>query len=382
MTRILDLYCGMGGLSLGFAIAGEQISILGVDIDKHAVATYNHNLRKYGAEAIVADILNWQPREKYDIIIGGVPCQPYSVANTVAFGESHRLYPTLPRFFDIVLETKPKLFLMENVKGLVSKKYISYFENHINRVRSDYSVKWKVMDASKYGVPQRRQRLIVVGVRKDLGLPWSFPEETHGETAYIRIDGPSVEPWITVTEAIGDLLKHNQNTLPLPLDLDTEYQKKHLPIELSKPSRTLTSHISKTTRDALIIVKAGKDDVREYHKGQPSPTIMNLPSSTILTDGRQRPLGHHKSLSYEARKLTPRECLRIQSFPDWWEFPEHIKKTHQYKLIGEAVPPILAYRLAQQIYKTLNIPTKPLNPSEWKLPYCERSFYDLLGIKR
>jgi len=94
MVKVLDLYCGMGGLSLGFVLGLEDAEILGLDIDKYAVETYNYNLNRLNAEAKVQDILRWEPRGEYDIIIAGSPCQPFSTAN-VKNGAENTPY-TLP----------------------------------------------------------------------------------------------------------------------------------------------------------------------------------------------------------------------------------------------------------------------------------------------
>jgi site-specific DNA-cytosine methylase len=147
------------------------------------------------------------------------------------------------------------------------------------------------------------------------------------------------------------------------------------PDSLDEPSRTISSHtVEGTKRETIVlpimIVRAGKDDVREY-RDSPSPTIMNIAAGgprqgrPLVLDG----------VAY--RRLTVRECLRLQSFPDWYRFPEHISISKRYKLVGEAVPPILAYRLAVHIGKLLGLETRePPRQEEWQLPYFHRSFHD------
>ena len=193
--QILDLYCGMGGLSLGFALALRDAEITGLDIDRDAVETYNLNLNRFRARAYVQDVIKWKPEGDYDVVIGGSPCQPFSRANVKNPGEKHPLFPTFPRFFDIVLELKPKAFLLENVKGLTTKRFRRYLDRELSRISRAYVAEWRVLNAVNYGVPQKRERLIIVGVRRDLGLRPSFPKTTHGEKS-----------WITLREAIGDLL--------------------------------------------------------------------------------------------------------------------------------------------------------------------------------
>lgn len=356
MNRILDLFCGMGGFSLGFLLTIKNINITGFDKNPKAVETYNHNLSHLGGEAKQTDLLDTMPTGKYDVIIGGSPCQPFSFANTYAIGEKHPLYPTFPRFFDIVLELQPRLFIFENVKGLLRPRFSGLLFTQLGKLAANYKISWKVLDAAWYGVPQHRERLFIVGVRKDLGVSWHFPEPTHAPSKIQRFDGSIIPAYVTVFEAIGDIM-HEAEIKPqkphfsrlrhiLRLDkpaycirttssretllpLDTDYQRKHPPLKLHEVSRTITSHLSKTSRDLL------------------------LPATTLLKDGYLRLHGHHECLSHVYRRATVRECLRLQSFPDWWDFLPTVSKTQQYKLIGEAVPPLLAYHLAMVLKKKI-----------------------------
>jgi len=109
-----------------------------------------------------------------------------------------------------VLALKPKLFLLENVKGLLLRRSRHYLEQELARVSKDYVVGWKVLNAANYGVPQKRERLIVIGVRRDLGKKPQFPEFTHAKKEIFRLDGRKLHKWLTLKDAIGDLL----NTLP------------------------------------------------------------------------------------------------------------------------------------------------------------------------
>lgn len=419
---ILDLYCGMGGLSLGFSLAIRDTSVLGIDIEDRATRTYNLNLSSLGCRAITEDALKWSPDGEWDVVIGGSPCQPFSIANTSdKRGESHPLYPTFPRFFDIVMQVKPKVFMLENVKGLLTKRFKPILDNQISRTQEHYNVKWMVVDASRYGVPQKRERLVILGVKKDLRVTPSFPPETHAPESYIGVDGRRVEKWITVMEAIGDLLVKTaqDEMIMIPLNrvqkilsqkdeghkpriqqldqpsyvLDTKslttsnkvimipmtgYQRKHPPLSLTEPSTTIHSHLAKTARDGLLpipemVVIASKTDVRTY-SDLPSPTIINISAGGPCWG---RPLVISDSQNMRYRKLTIREALRLQSFPDWWSFPEDLPKSWRYKLIGEAVPPILAYRLAIHVARLLGLETRePPRKEEWQIPYFHRSFHD------
>jgi DNA (cytosine-5)-methyltransferase 1 len=387
---VLDLYCGMGGLSLGFALA-LGAGITGLDVDRWAVETYNLNLNRFGCRAIVQDVLKWKPEGEFDIVIGGPPCQPFSVANTAKRGEDHPLFPTFPRFFDVVLELKPKAFLMENVKGLTTKTFSSYLVQQISRMKG-YCVRYAVLNATDYGVPQRRERLFVVGVRKDLGVSFEFPKPTHARIEHVDLNGNRVRKWVTLREAIGDIIylpprkaemteKQKTGTIPfmdsagrvieLPWSL---YQKKHPLLDPDKPSYTLYSHMAKSSRDALLPVSDHITTTLDPSRVRGSDwgtRVMDAdnPANTITEKHRSGQL-----LLVVYRRLTVRECLRIQSFPDWWRFPNKCSVSKRYKLVGEAVPPILAYQLAVAIGKTLGLEVRNVTKDEWPVPYFDRAF--------
>jgi DNA (cytosine-5)-methyltransferase 1 len=325
----------MGGLSLGFALALKSAEIAGLDIDEVAVETYNLNLNRFNARAYVQDVLGWEPSGDYEIVIGGSPCQPFSVANNKNPGEKHPLFPTLPKFFDIVIELKPSVFILENVKGLTMRKHRGLLERELARVAPDYAVEWRVLNAADYGVPQRRVRLIVIGVRRDLGRTPAFPEPTH------------VARWLTLGEAVCDLL-----TLPLTTIPDHVLTEKG---GWANPSSDWGSRVMDLGKPAYTITE-------KHRSGQlvPIPQIGN---------------GY-------CRRLTVRECMRLQSFPDWWRFPDHVSISKKYKLVGEAVPPILAYRLALAVARLLGLETRePPREEEWQLPYFKRAFADYLDKK-
>ena len=374
MVRVLDLYCGMGGFSLGLSLALEGVEAHGIDIDLDAVETYNRNLSWLGCHADRGDLLTYSHGGEWDIVVGGPPCQPFSTANTVSCGEKHRLFPTFHKFFDIVKAVRPKAFIFENVKGLVTRRYAHLLYTQLNYLAEMYHVKTAVLNAADYGVPQKRLRLIVVGVRRDLGVSPQFPRKTHARQPLLQLDGGVYNKWVTVREAIGDLvafppsegkvsdtmcLLTGGRIVHVPL---TAYQKKHPPLSPDMPGNTIYSHVAKASRDALI--------------------PLDLPSTTVLSDGLIRPHGHHETMSGVYRRLTVRECLRLQSFPDWWSFPESVPTSKQYKLVGEAVPPILAYRIAVTLGRTIGLPVRvPPSHEYWRLPYFYRAFADHVGGK-
>jgi len=399
-VRILDLYSGMGGLSLGFALALDGVEILGLDIDRYAVDTYNLNLGKFNARALVQDVLRWETKGYFDIVIGGSPCQPFSTAVNPRYGKVgkiHPLYPTFPRFFDVVLELGSEVFLLENVKGLLTSRHRHLLEEQLGRVVSHYDVKCQLLNAAYYGVPQRRERLFVLGIRRDLGITPSFPSPTHGEEEKVTLTG-KLYRWVTVREAIGDLLLvPPQGLLLTPEQVgrirkEREDTSRHLarmefPDNLEEPSRTISSHTVEGTKRETIVVpitehvmteKGGWDNPKSDWGSRVMGT--DKPSYTIKEkhrSGQLIPIPPTAEGNMRYRRLTVRECLRLQSFPDWWSFPQGVSTSRKYKLVGEAVPPILAYRLAVHIGKLLGWKTRePPKPEEWQLPYFGRAFAD------
>jgi len=456
-VSILDLYCGMGGLSLGFALAVREAQITGYDIDRHAVETYNLNLNKHGCRAYVCDLLKKELDGAWELVMGGVPCQPFSTANVSKVGKSHPLYPTFPRFFDLILRLKPKAFLMENVKGLLSKRHKRLFEEQISRVSGLYEVCYKVLNAVDYGVPQRRERLFMIGLRKDLKVKPSFPKPTHSSEELLTLDG-KLSRWVIVREAIGDLLEvsplrpqkphpsrfrrinewdapswtvrtnaDREMIVPLPSkvmvfthkrklteavmrktwrpffgpdepsftvtkvgisevapwNFSEKSLKKHKPMTVSEPARTVRSTFHKTPPDSLLEVKPlDANTLNRILKSGMGLRIHKLdePAKTVktITGGPQNTEAYLEAPYY--RRLTVRECLRLQSFPDWWSFPEKVSKTRRYKLVGEAVPPILAYKLATHLARLLGWSLRGLpKKDEWDLPYFSRAFAEYLN---
>jgi DNA (cytosine-5)-methyltransferase 1 len=317
----------MGGLSLGFALALEDAEVLGLDINKRAVETYNLNLGRFNCHAEVADLLRWRPKKgRFDIVIGGPPCQPFSFANMKNIGREHPLFPTLSRHFELVRAVRPKAFVFENVPGLLRPRFRSLLESHLRSLSRSYHIECRLLNAADYGIPQTRTRVIAVGIHQDAGKKFLFPPPTHLKTGMPRA-------WLSVREAL----------------------------------RGLCDDFSMITLGGAM--RSGKPVFFRY-PDSPSYTI-----TTCLSGFTTAYLFWPES--QRMRRLTVRERLRIQSFPDWWEFPEHTSLTKRYELIGEAVPPVLAYRIAVSLGKTLGLPTRePPRSDEWDLPYFRRAFAD------
>ncbi len=291
-ATVLDLFAGCGGLSLGFEAAGFRT--IGYEYMPSAVDTYNRNL--LGSCHLCQLEVGFDYPEA-DIIIGGPPCQPFSVRGSQKGMKDAR--DGFPIFIDAVKRVQPKVFLFENVRNLMfSHKW--YLELILAELRNlGYILEMRCLNAVNYGVPQNRERLIVVGHRSS----FSFP---HVEMKRV-----------TVGEAIGDMMY----TVPEGSHFLTPAQDEY---------------IAKYEKASACI------NPRDLYADRPARTLTcrNLCGATSdmqrvrLKDGRRR-------------RIVQREAARLQSFPDWFEFCGN--ETQQFTQIGNAVPPLLAYRLASAI---------------------------------
>ncbi|MDR6807523.1 DNA (cytosine-5)-methyltransferase 1 [Dyadobacter sp. BE34] len=293
----LDLFAGCGGLSLGFESAGFQT--VGYEIEKYAAETYSTNLRgNCFTEKLTKDT---KFSEKFDIVIGGPPCQPFSVGGNQRGIEDDR--DGFPAFIHAIRMLMPKAWLFENVRGMLySNKW--YFDEVIEELQSiGYTVDFKLLNAVHFGVPQNRERLFVVG---HFG-GYNFPKPS-GIT-------------VTVKDAISDLIDSIEDESKiLNASMDryiANYEKASKCINprdlhLSKPARTLTCRNLAGATGDMQRVK--------------------------LKDGRRR-------------RLSVQEAARLQSFPDWFSFSG--TETSQFYQIGNAVPPLLGYQLALSLNEYL-----------------------------
>lgn len=344
--KIIDLFAGVGGLSLGFEQAGFQ-TVASVDIWKDAIETYNHN-HKSGA-GILADIKNFNDdilpgllkKHRITGVVGGPPCQGYSSARLsdrseriVGINEErNQLYL---EFVRTVKMSNPDFFLLENVRGMVSMDKGVFVQDILRRFGElGYTVTYKILNAADYGVPQSRQRVFFVGLKD---REFEFPKPLN----YI----------IGCKDALSDL--------PLNAVGSAKYKsepKNHFQKILRKGSKTVLNHEatehSQQTVEVISMVPDGGNikslpekywHIRKFNKAFQRMNS-KLPSLTIDT-------GHRNYFHYSQNRIpTVRESARIQSFPDKFEFLG--TKTSQYKQVGNAVPPLLALALAREISKQL-----------------------------
>lgn len=196
--KVVSLFSGAGGLDLGFIKAGHTI-VWANDLYDDAVATYRKNIGNHIVDKDIREI----PSEEIpdcDIVIGGFPCQGFSVANTKRHTADERnvLYKELLR---VIKDKNPKFFLAENVKGILSLNKGESFKMIMNDFRNlNYEVQYKVLNAANYGVPQTRERVIIVGVRKDIDFVYEYPHPTNSK------DGSDGLPkWLPVGEALKNI---------------------------------------------------------------------------------------------------------------------------------------------------------------------------------
>lgn len=288
----IDLFAGCGGLALGFESAG--IETIGYEMDKDAVQTYNRNLEGHCTEEFLS--ISTQMPEA-DLVIGGPPCQPFSVGGKqLGLSDSRDGFPI---FISAVERIKPKIWMFENVRGMLYRNN-SYLSEIISALQSlGYKISYELLNAVNFGVPQNRERLIVIG---------------HSEEFFF----PNVQSKkYTAGEAIKDLATQ--------FDSDSKFLT---------PSQD--AYIKKYELASKCV------NPRDLHLDRPSRTVTcrNLAGATgdmhrvKLPDGRRR-------------RITIREAARLQSFPDWFEFSGC--ETSVFNQIGNAVPPMFAYILAKSI---------------------------------
>ena len=337
---VIDLFCGCGGLSYGFIEAGYDV-LLGIDHWKDAIVTFESTHKN--ARGIVANLFNETPKEiskkteikNIDVIIGGPPCQGFSIAGKrIVDDERNQLYKS---FVNFVKFYQPKSFLMENVpniismgKGAVKDSIIKDFE------KLGYTVVYKVLLASDYGVPQNRKRAFFIGTKNN--KEFIFPE-------------PTTKKHITSKEAISDLPKDTlEDGSQYPIKAQNEFQKMMRKNSKGVFNHQITIHNDKTIEIVSMVPDGGnyKDLPKELHQTRKvniAWTRLNSqkPSFTIDT-------GHNHHFHYEFDRVpTARESARLQSFPDDYIFKGG--KTSQLKQIGNAVPPLLAKTIAEELIK-------------------------------
>lgn len=361
--KIVSLFSGAGGLDLGFMLAGHDI-VWANDFDKDALSTYEVNLNKIKPHKLVLgdikDILKESSRENIskiipdtDMVIGGFPCQGFSIANNSRTKEDSRnsLYLEILKIIDA---KNPKYFILENVKGLENMEKGSILKSilhELEKTGTGYDVAYNVFNAANFGVPQNRERVIIIGVRNDLKNDFfkktnsdhlkDFKvfniKETHSKNSEILSPYNSVD---LSNKLFNQLLnkKHTDMssffaTKDIFKHLTVRDTIKDLPHEFCKDTNDILNHDG-TKCVVKISTRVGN---RATCWDKISPTIMGRGSGTGGPLIIPHPLLH--------RRMSVREVARLQTFPDTFIF--HGSNSSKYRQIGNAVPPLLAYHIAR-----------------------------------
>jgi DNA (cytosine-5)-methyltransferase 1 len=324
----IDLFSGPGGLALGLKRAGYHV-IANVEINRDAMDTYtSHDLgaTHFNVDARSLSFKNY--RGSVDLVAGGPPCQPFSIGGNRQANLDDR--DMIPEFIRCITETRPESFLMENVPGLLLKQSRPYFDSILlSMITAGYHVNWAVLNAADYGVPQKRKRLFVIGARcKQL----RFLPPSHGEgTKLTHISGLEIlgnQPFGEPPNCKVNFAK-NPDLRPSPY-AGHIYNGGGRPLDPDGPCHTILASSGGNKTHWIDT----QNIATEYH-------------AHLVGGGTPR-----EGAVPGARRLSVEECAMIQTFPLDFKFSG--KRSSQYTQVGDAVPPDLAFLVAQSIYKQLN----------------------------
>lgn len=378
--RAVELYAGAGGLALGVGLAGFK-PLAVVEWDKWACDTIRQNRER--SYPLVGDwplhegdvrTFDWQsiPTD-VELLAGGPPCQPFSMGGKhQAHDDSRDMFPAT---VEIVRRLRPKAFIVENVKGLTRSSFANYYQHillqlefpeivrrrteswydHFMRLQKcktsggskglTYNVVPTLINAADYGIPQKRERVFIVGFRSDLGIEWSFPDATHSHDALLY------DQWVT-----GDYWdRHEVPVKERPQAPARLAAKIHRLVESPPPELAW-----RTVRDALVGLpdpksKAAKsfpnhrfqDGAKSYpgHTGSP----LDHPAKTLKAGDHGVPGGENMMVRQDGsvRYFTVRESARLQTFPDGYIF--HGSWTETMRQLGNAVPVMLGRLVASSV---------------------------------
>lgn len=312
--KVASLFCGCGGSDLGMLGGFDFLSkhypslpfdiVFAVDFDKKATETYNAN---FSHPAICADIqdVDFHAISDVDVMIGGFPCQSFSTVNPTKDTNDARanLYKEIVRFLQ---EKKPRFFICENVKGLMTLQKGEIIRKIVREFSEvGYAISYKLMKAVEFGIPQKRERVIIVGIRNDIKIKYEFPKPFLEPLTYTPLSR------VIDTLDLEDKKYYFSERAVLGMKNAKNNMKRGLWQDLDQPCLTITSHLAKASlnsRDPVLLV----DPQKELY-----------------------------------RRFTPREAARIQSFPDAFQFP--VSDTHAYRQIGNAVPPVMMWHIAKAL---------------------------------
>lgn len=407
---VIDLFCGGGLGAIGVKLAGFEI-IKAIDNNKYAVDTYNKNIKNC-CEQIDIRKLNMENLPDCDVILGSPVCKSFSFAGNKN-GFKDEKYGDLPFYFLKAIKIKrPKAFVFENVKGMVSKKNKSYFENLIDNLSElGYKIQYKILNAYYYGVPQLRERLIMVGIRNDIKNNFVYPDIINEENRMNIYDAIGDLPQPSkVMNSNKDIQYINENIQCCPNHIGYGVRNDEKPyinkiqsggnwrslnkeeaiaflgkayfnnggrtgflrkVDVNKPAFTITSTMNgKNNAQILDSNDLIKNQDIYMDTGYSSRYLSrnrqkqwDEPSYTVVSVARQLPL-YPEPINYDIRKkdeydiapprrFTVRECLRLQSVPDWYIIDEQIPLAKQYEIAGNGIPSLLLFKIFNNLKNTL-----------------------------
>jgi DNA (cytosine-5)-methyltransferase 1 len=366
--RVLDIFCGSGGLSFGFEQTGSFVTVCGIDLLRDRIDTFVAN-HEY-ATGVAGDIRAFPLRELHnlagtvDVIVGGPPCQGFSSIRPFRnLTEGDPRNSLAEHYILAINHFRPSWFVFENVVGILTHEGGSRLRNVLDGMRGiGYQVEWRVINAALYGVPQHRERIVIVGNRVDVPFIWPAPTNRteHKSMAGRRPEVIRTEPLfsaalpdaVTLIEAIDDLptVGSGCEASEYGSEPRTEFQRM-----MRVGSHSVRLHKATRHSDKMLkIIQHAGSNISALPAGMVKSGFSSCYSrldadrpSTTLTVNFVHPASNRCIHPYQDRALTPREGARIQSFPDRFEFRG--TSAQIVKQIGNAVPPLLGMRIADAI---------------------------------
>ncbi len=336
-STFVDLFSGAGGLSQGLVAAGA-VPVAAVDIDADACRTYA--LAHPGVPVIKGDVTN-AVLPRTDLLVGGPPCQPFSVHGRQGAAGDER--DGIPLFIEALRSLQPRAFIMENVPNLTAKRHEAYFGGVLGQLRqvqdepmASYVVGWRILDAADWGVPQHRRRLFVVGIRLDVIAGrehFRWPTPTHGPGRGL--------PWVTVREALTGYLNTGE---PNPSKV----------VYASNPTLRpkLANSLIVNGRGRVLSINAPSVTIAAESSGNGGHILDPL---RVLDSYHQRLLHREAEIRSgvvrDVRRLTTGEAARLQGFDPSYPFQGSVSS--RFRQIGNAVPPPLARAVAGAVLAAL-----------------------------
>lgn len=393
--KVVGLFSGCGGLDLGFIQSGFEV-IWANDFERDAVRTYKRNIGNHIIQGDITKIPSEEIPDGFDVLLGGFPCQGFSVNNTKRSMKDERNFLYL-EMLRIIRDKQPKFFVAENVKGLLSLQGGSVIKMIVNDFKSlGYDVSYKLLRASDYGVPQHRERVIIIGNRLSVENP--YPQITHGEKE--NLFNTKLKPFLKVKDVIGDLKNVRTRDVSFKLGRkeihnhtarmnvsDKFWGRKHDVnqheiCDYLKEWRNLSGWSTKKIDEHFgYNHTAGHWFRKDNNSGSiPKPSdwwelkkILGFDDKydKLVTEFVEKTISFEQSLRInnwdrpsdtitatgpeihpnKERRISVRECARIQTFPDDFVFEGSLNT--MYKQIGNAVPVLLGKKIGEEIFNTL-----------------------------